>query len=56
MGSSTSINIQVWLDSPGHKKQMMGERYQTYGAALIQTETGRTYAIQIFNRETPFDD
>lgn len=55
-GTSTAINIQIWLDSPGHRKAIMGKRYQTYGAAIIRSESGATYCVQIFNRETPFDD
>ena len=55
-GTSTAINIQIWLDSSGHRKTIMGKRYQTYGAAIIRSESGATYCVQIFNRETPFND
>ena len=55
-GGGVSINIQDWLASSGHRAQIMGERYQTYGAAIYQDDNGSVFAIQIFNRETPFDD
>lgn len=55
-GNSTSIEIKTWLSSSGHRKQIMGENHETYGAAIIRSESGATYCVQIFNRETPFDD
>lgn len=47
-GTSTSINIQDWLNSSGHRKAIMGEKFQYYGAAIIRSETGKTYAVQVF--------
>lgn len=47
-GSSTTIEIQTWLSSSGHRKAIMGEKYQYYGAAEYMDSNGTTYAIQVF--------
>lgn len=47
-GSSTTIEIQTWLSSSGHRKAIMGEKYQYYGAAEYMDSNGTTYAVQIF--------
>ena len=47
-GSSTTIEIQTWLSSSGHRKAIMGEKYQYYGAAEYMDSNGTVYAVQVF--------
>ena len=47
-GTSSAINIQAWLSSSGHRKAIMGEKYQYYGAAKFIDSNGTAYAVQIF--------
>ena len=47
-GTSNAIEIKTWLSSSGHRKQILSENYQYYGAATISSESGTTYAIQVF--------
>lgn len=47
-GTSSAINIQAWLSSSGHRKAIIGEKYQYYGAAKFIDSNGTAYAVQIF--------
>lgn len=47
-GTSNAIEIKTWLSSSGHRKQILSENYQYYGAATIRSESGTTYAVQVF--------
>lgn len=47
-GTSSAINIQAWLSSSGHRKAIMGEKYQYYGAAKFIDSNGTAYAVQVF--------
>lgn len=47
-GTSTAIEIKTWLSSSGHKKEILNDTVQYYGAAVIRSESGSTYSVQIF--------
>lgn len=47
-GTSTAIEIKTWLSSSGHKKEILNDTVQYYGAAVIRSESGATYAVQVF--------
>lgn len=55
-GGAVVPTIKGWMSSSGHRAAILGKRFQTYGAAVYVDEDGSTFFVQIFNRETPFDD
>lgn len=50
-GGAITSNIQGWMSSSGHRAAILGEQYETYGAAAYRDENGSTFFVQIFNKE-----
>ncbi len=50
-GGAISSTIQGWMSSSGHRAAILGEQYETYGAAAYRDENGSTFFVQIFNKE-----
>ncbi len=47
-GGAVGSRIQGWLDSPGHRKEILNDKVQYYGAAAYVDENGSTFFVQLF--------
>ena len=50
-GGAISSTIKGWMSSSGHRAAILGEQYETYGAAAYRDKNGSTFFVQIFNKE-----
>jgi len=49
-GKLTDVFVQGWIDSPGHRENMLAE-YVTQTGVAVASDEGRTfYAVQLFGR------
>lgn len=48
--ASATIIMNSWMNSAGHKRQIVNEEYKTIGVGVFQTN-GVTYWVQTFSRE-----
>ncbi|WBU52324.1 CAP domain-containing protein [Paracoccus sp. SCSIO 75233] len=42
--------LQLWTESPGHRKNMMNRRYKQGGAAVARDANGRLWSSSVFAR------
>lgn len=42
--------VQLWMDSPGHRKNLLDPRAKSVGIGLATTPEGKLYAVQNFGR------
>lgn len=47
-GGAVGSRIQGWLNSPGHRKEILNDKVQYYGAAAYVDENGSTFFVQLF--------
>ncbi|WP_313408616.1 CAP domain-containing protein [Aeromicrobium sp.] len=43
-------NIRGWLNSPGHRKNMLSRKFTRIGIGVAKDSDGRTYTVQVFGR------
>ena len=48
--ASATIIMNSWMNSAGHKRQIVNEEYKTIGVGVFQTN-GATYWVQTFSRD-----
>lgn len=47
-GDVVDKSIQGWLDSPGHRQNMLDPEHTHLGVALAEDATGHVYTVQVF--------
>lgn len=40
--------VQMWMDSPGHRANILNAAYTHLGVGDVRTSTGRVYGVQVF--------
>jgi len=45
--------LQQWIESPGHRQNLLDERPQSIGVATATTADGAIYAVQVFAAPLP---
>lgn len=40
--------VQMWMDSPGHRANILNAAYTHIGVGDVMTSTGRVYGVQVF--------
>lgn len=43
--------MDAWMDSPGHRANILGEGYRLLGVGAKQSDEGRWYLAQVFGRK-----
>ena len=47
---STSEAIEAWMNSPGHRKNLLSAAYTELGTGYATDASGRPYYVQVFGR------
>jgi uncharacterized protein YkwD len=47
---SAASLMQGWMDSPGHRANILQTNYTEIGVAAVYNATGRPYYVQVFGR------
>ncbi len=42
--------VEAWMQSPGHRKNLLNPKYTELGTGLAIDATGRPYYVQVFGR------
>lgn len=45
---SPATLVKMWMDSPGHRANILNAGYTHLGVGAVTTSTGRTYGVQVF--------
>ncbi len=45
---SPRANVQAWLDSPGHRRNMLSRKYTHLGIGVARDSNGISYTAQVF--------
>lgn len=49
-GATTAIDVmEDWMNSSGHKSNILNKNYKSIGVASFKTRNGTTYWVQVFN-------
>lgn len=48
--TSPKSNIRAWMDSPGHRHNMLSRKFTRLGIGVAKDKKGRTYTVQVFGR------
>lgn len=43
-------NIRAWLDSPGHRHNLLSRKYTRLGIGVAKDARGHTWTVQVFGR------
>jgi|GEM_PF-1715155 len=52
--TDTSSTVMAWLNSPGHRANLLFDKYTQTGLAMASSSDGRIYVVQYFG--TPVSD
>ena len=47
---SPKANVRAWMNSPGHRKNILNRKYTRLGIGVAKDGDGRSYTVQVFGR------